>query len=169
MKVKTWIDLEGIARWHPNWSYAFQFLYDGAMDDHRASLESAKREAVPFEDQDVIKKIINIQCFAQKPPDAPRYLSNDTFYEFDFDGTVNVNDVFSHCSPGIKHYNRVARLIPAKQEEPKESQNEKPTLEEQFEFIKGAYQCYVGFPGWDGLLKFLTESQFTITRKPQEK
>lgn len=51
------------------------------------------------------------------------------------------------------------------EQEPKESQEDKPTLEDKIEFIKGAYQCYVGFPGWDGLLKFLKESKLTITRK----
>lgn len=38
-------------------------------------------------------------------------------------------------------------------------------LKEKIEFIKGAFQCYVGFEDTDGLLKFLEESNFKIVRK----
>jgi hypothetical protein len=38
-------------------------------------------------------------------------------------------------------------------------------LEEKIEFIKGAFQCYVGYKTTAGLIKFLSEAEFTIVRK----
>jgi hypothetical protein len=57
-----------------------------------------------------------------------------------------------------KAYMQAILLLP-KQEE------EEQYLKEKIEFIKGAFQCYVGYENTDGLKKFLNESHYTISKK----
>lgn len=45
------------------------------------------------------------------------------------------------------------------------SGDEQVSYTEQIEFVKAAFQYYVGYEGLDGFNKFLKESKFQITRK----
>ena len=54
-------------------------------------------------------------------------------------------------------------LVNAGPVEKVESQEE---LREKIEFIKGAFQCFVGYEGTNGFEQFLKQAKFQITRKP---
>ena len=65
----------------------------------------------------------------------------------------------AYCSECAK-YSEIEEAVITKKEEPKQEE-----LREKIEFIKGAFQCYVGYENTDGLVTFLQESKFQITRK----
>jgi hypothetical protein len=157
------------------------------MRQYNEALSKAKREAVTFEDQEFVSFLIRTNPIGTE-------LIPDKIYSIDYKGRVEIiNSRFAKddLPVGIP----VARLIPESTEvkiiEDKYAEEVfgtaedgfpylkgKPTppiestevesqeeLLEKIEFIKGAFQCFVGYEGLDGLKNFLKESKFTITRK----
>ena len=70
----------------------------------------------------------------------------------------------------LSYYKDTSRFIAAMEEYASQFKSQLPIKEEQnlsevIEFIKGAFQCYVGYEKTDGLENFLKESKFQFTRK----
>jgi hypothetical protein len=94
--------------------------YDNALEDYETALESAKNNAIPYEDQDAIEKLISVHCTGWKP------MVEGQIYSFEYSGRIEVTEAFSHCTVGEKHYKTVIRLIPESKEE---SQPLKPVID----------------------------------------
>lgn len=140
---------------------------------YRAALESAKASAVKVKNRDeAIKYLFNSNLgewyesswqFFHDMKDNKIYSLEGYKMEMDYDMCGHACDDYeSHCwYRGCKNIVKLAIISPI---EPLEDTGSKELLD-KIEFIKGAFQCFVGYAGHDGLINFLKESKFQITRK----
>lgn len=164
------------------------------LKNYEADLHAVKAGSVPVDDQERAKKII-MRWLNDQPLGQGMIEPERVYGPFDIElkrqgicctpiaPNINHHGDCDKCDG----YKEVAILLPEKElcptcnkgkefdlcsnsfhfPEPvgKLEEKEEDDLKEKIEFIKGAFQCFMGYPDTSGLLTFLKESRFTITRK----
>lgn len=142
------------------------------------ALESAKASSVPVDDQERAKKIIARQINELNPNSSESTFMQPGVFYGPFDISVQwdwinpcipakkcLKSAESSCTPCKQNCEKIFRVALLKEAVGKLEEKEDDELKEKIEFIKGAFQCFVGFSTTERLEEFLKESRFTITRK----
>lgn len=95
------------------------FLHYGPQKQFESELESLKQSAVPFEDQEGVRKLVVQNLYSTEPPYQGEWVytaHSDKFYEIQQDYEIVRLNVPSQYGV-IKGTYEVARLIPSPKEE----------------------------------------------------